>query len=91
MQTVLDTLWQGMKIQRKLLQVHHQKKILHKHLEDYVHGVPAVSDAAFRSGSTLIDTDGFAYFVFDPFYNFLKNKEWKAKIDRDRTNVNGFF
>ena len=22
------------------------------------------------------------YFVFDPFYNYLKNKEWKSKIDR---------
>ena len=52
---------------------------------------PAVSDAAFRSGSTLIDTDGFAYFVFDPFYNFLKNKEWKAKIDRTGQMLMDFF
>jgi hypothetical protein len=46
---------------------------------------------AFRSGSTLIDTDGFAYFVFDPFYNFLKNKEWKAKIDRTGQMLMDFF
>jgi len=90
MQTVLDTLWQGMKTE-KAPPGTSPKEVLHKHLEDYIHGVPAVSDAAFRSGSTLIDTDGFAYFVFDPFYNFLKNKEWKAKIDRTGQMLMDFF
>ena len=90
MQTVLDTLWQGMKIE-KAPPGTSPKEILHKHLEDYVYGVPAVSDAAFRSGSTLIDTDGFAYFVYDPFYNFLKNKEWKNKIDKTGQMLIDFF
>jgi hypothetical protein len=90
MQTVLDVLWQGMKTE-KAPPGTSPKEVLHKHLEDYIHGVPAVSDAAFRSGSTLIDTDGFAYFVFDPFYNFLKNKEWKAKIDRTGQMLMDFF
>ena len=90
MQTVLDTLWQGMKIE-KAPPGTSPKEILHKHLEDYVYGVPAVSDAAFRSGSTLIDTDGYAYFVYDPFYNFLKNKEWKNKIDKTGQMLIDFF
>ena len=88
--TILDNLWQGMKIQ-KAPPGTSPKEILHKHLEDYVYGVPAVSDAAFRSGSTLIDTDGYAYFVYDPFYNFLKNKEWKIKIDKTGQMLIDFF
>ena len=89
MQNILDNLWQGMKTE-KAPPGTSPKEILHKHLDDYIHGVPAVSDASFRSGSTLID-DGFAYFVFDPFYNFLKNKEWKSKIDRTGQMMMDFF
>ena len=89
MQNILDNLWQGMKTE-KAPPGTSPKEILHKHLDDYIHGVPAVSDASFRSGSTLID-DGYAYFVFDPFYNFLKNKEWKSKIDRTGQMMMDFF
>jgi hypothetical protein len=89
MQNILDVLWQGMKTE-KAPPGTSPKEILHKHLEDHIYGVPAVSDASFRSGSTLID-DGYAYFVFDPFYNYLKNKEWKSKIDRTGQMMIDFF
>ena len=29
--------------------------------------------------------------MFDPFYNFLKNKEWKSKIDRTGQMLMDFF
>ena len=57
------------------------KELLHKYLEDHIHGVPAVSDASFRSGSILIE-DGFAFFTMEVFFNYLKNKEWKMKYEK---------
>jgi hypothetical protein len=57
------------------------KELLHKYLEDHIHGVPAVSDASFRSGSILIEDD-FAYFTMEVFFNYLKNKEWKIKYEK---------
>lgn len=66
------------------------KELLQKHLEDYINGPPAVSDASFRSGSTLKE-DGYAYFCFDPFYNHLKNKEWKVKMNKTGRMMEDFF
>jgi len=66
------------------------KELLQKHLEEYVTGVQAVSDTSFRNGSTLID-DGYAYFVFEPFFNHLKNKEWKIKLTKTGRMMEDFF
>ena len=71
MQNILDNLWQGMKTE-KAPPGTSPKEILHKHLDDYIHGVPAVSDASFRSGSTLID-DGFSLILF-LFYSPLSQR-----------------
>lgn len=57
------------------------KELLKKYLEDHINGVPAVSNASFKSGSILLE-DGFAYFTMEVFFNYLKNKEWKIKIER---------
>ena len=66
------------------------KELLQKHLEEYVTGVQAVSDTSFRNGSTLID-DGYAYFVLEPFFNHLKNKEWKIKLTKTGRMMEDFF
>ena len=50
----------------------------------------AVSDTSFRNGSTLID-DGYAYFVLEPFFNHLKNKEWKIKLTKTGRMMEDFF
>ena len=79
-QTILDTLKQSETVQPPPPGTS-PKELLKKYLEDHIYGVPAVSDASFKSGSVLIE-DGFAYFTMEVFFNYLKNKEWKMKIER---------
>ena len=50
-------------------------------MKEYINGPQATTYTAFKSGATLFDEE-YAYFRFDPFYNFLKSKEWKIKQDR---------
>ena len=57
------------------------KEILHKYLEEHIHGVPAISATSFGSGSILKE-EGFAYFTMEVFFNYLKNKEWKMKYEK---------
>ena len=57
------------------------KEILHKYLEEHIHGVPAISATSFSSGSILKE-EGFAYFTMEVFFNYLKNKEWKMKYEK---------
>ena len=57
------------------------KELLHKYLDEHIHGVPAVSAASFSSGSVLKE-EGFAYFTMEVFFNYLKNKEWKMKYEK---------
>ena len=54
---------------------------LFDYMKEYVNGPKAETYVGFKSGATLLE-DEFAYFRFDPFYNFLKSKEWKVKSDR---------
>jgi hypothetical protein len=57
---------------------------LHKYLNDYIFQVIAKTYASFKSGSTLIE-ENYAYFVYEHFFNHLKNKDWKIKEDRTAT------
>ena len=54
---------------------------LFDYMKEYVNGPKADTYVSFKSGGTLLE-EGDAYFRFDPFYNFLKSKEWKTKPDR---------
>jgi hypothetical protein len=44
-------------------------------------GPKATSDAAFKTGSVLIEGD-YAYFKFEKFYDKLKAKNWKYSEDK---------
>ena len=54
---------------------------LFDYMKEYVNGPKADTYVSFKSGGTLLEAEN-AYFRFDPFYNFLKSKEWKIKADR---------
>ena len=52
------------------------KEKLHDVLHAKINGPRATSDAAFKTGSVLIEND-FAFFKFDKFFDKLKSKDWK--------------
>ena len=79
-QAILNELYDGMKVENPPAGTS-PKEILQRHIFDYLHGVQAISDTSFKAGSVLKD-EGDAFFVFTPFYEFLKTREWKTKIDR---------
>jgi len=55
--------------------------ILKKHLKYYIHSTNATSYNSFKSGNVLKD-ETFAYFVYDEFYNDLKDNDWKKDSSR---------
>jgi len=57
------------------------KEKLHDVLHAKINGPKAMNDAAFKSGTVLIE-DGFAYFKFDKFYDKLRAKNWKHSEDK---------
>jgi len=57
------------------------KEKLHDVLHAKINGPKAMNDAAFKSGTVLIE-DGFAYFKFDRFYDKLRAKNWKHSEDK---------
>jgi len=57
------------------------KEKLHDVLHAKINGPKAMNDAAFKSGTVLIE-DGIAYFKFDKFYDKLKDKNWKQSEDK---------
>ena len=52
-------------------------ELLEDYLREYLRGPKATNYAAFKSGAVLVE-DEYAYFVYQSFYNTLKNKEWKT-------------
>jgi len=50
--------------------------ILKKLLQKHIYGAQATSFMSFSSGRPLVE-DKFAWFVFDKFFDKLKNEEWK--------------
>jgi len=54
---------------------------LHDVLHAKINGPKALNDAAFKSGTVLIE-DGYAYFKFDKFYSKLQSKNWKHGEDK---------
>ncbi len=57
------------------------KEKLHDVLHAKINGPRATTDAAFKSGSVLME-DGYAFFKFDKFYDRLKAKDWKYKEEK---------
>ena len=57
------------------------KEKLHDVLHTKIHGPKATNDAAFKSGSVLIEGE-YAFFKFDKFYDRLKSKDWKYKEEK---------
>ena len=51
---------------------------LHDVLHAKINGPRAANDAAFKSGSALIEGE-YAFFKFEKFYDRLKAKDWKYK------------
>ena len=58
-------------------------EILKKHLKQYIHSTNATSYNSFKSGNVLKD-ETYAYFVFDDFFNDLKDNE--RRNDASRTS-----
>ena len=54
---------------------------LFNYMKEYINGPKAETNVAFKSGSTLWE-DEYAYFKFEPFFDTLKNKEWKIKTQQ---------
>ena len=65
-------------------------EILKKHLKDYIHSTEATSHNSFKSGNVLKD-DTYAYFVYDEFFNDLKDNEWKKDSSRTSYMVEKMF
>jgi len=56
-------------------------EILKKHLKEYINGTQAKTYASFESGNVLKD-EVYAYFVYDEFYNELKENGWRKDSSR---------
>jgi hypothetical protein len=51
-------------------------EVLKKLLQKHIYGAQATSHSSFQSGRPLVESK-FAWFVFDKFFDKLKNEEWK--------------
>ena len=65
-------------------------EILNKHLKHYIHSTEATSHNSFKSGNVLKD-DTYAYFVYDEFFNDLKDNEWKKDSSRTSYMIEKMF
>ena len=74
-QAVMDALYQTQKIVQPPVGTSPKEK-LHDVIHAKINGPRATSDAAFKTGSVLIEND-FAFFKFDKFFDKLKSKDWK--------------
>ena len=74
-QMVLEALYATQKVVHPPIGTSPKEK-LHDVLHAKINGPRATSDAAFKTGSVLIEND-FAFFKFDKFFDKLKSKDWK--------------
>ena len=65
-------------------------EILKKHLKQYIHSTNATSYNSFKSGNVLKD-ETYAYFVFDEFFNDLKDNEWRKDASRTSYMITKMF
>ena len=79
-QIVMDSLYQTQKVVQPPVGTSPKEK-LHDVIHAKINGPKATSDAAFKTGSVLIEDD-YAFFKFDKFYDKLKAKNWKYSEDK---------
>jgi hypothetical protein len=65
-------------------------EILKKLLKEHINGPQATTHNSFLSGNVLKDTE-YAYFVYDDFFNFLKENEWKKDSSRTSYMIEKMF
>ena len=79
-QTVMDALYKTQQSVSPPIGTSPREK-LHDVLHAKINGPKATNDAAFKSGSVLIEGD-YAFFKFEKFYDRLKAKDWKYKEEK---------
>ena len=65
-------------------------EILKKLLKEHINGPQATTHNSFLSGNVLKD-ETYAYFVYDDFFNFLKENEWKKDSSRTSYMIEQMF
>jgi hypothetical protein len=65
-------------------------EILKKLLKEHINGPQATTHNSFLSGNVLKDTE-YAYFVYDDFFNFLKENEWRKDSSRTSYMIEKMF
>tara|TARA_R110002124_G_scaffold157903_2_gene324929 strand:+ start:1002 stop:2645 length:1644 start_codon:yes stop_codon:yes gene_type:complete len=65
-------------------------EILKKHLKEYINGTQAKTYASFESGNVLKD-EVYSYFVYDEFYNELKENGWRKDSSRTSHMIQKMF
>ena len=79
-QKVMDDLYKTQKAVQPPIGTSPREK-LHDVLHAKINGPRAANDAAFKSGSVLIEGE-YAFFKFEKFYDRLKSKDWKYKEEK---------
>ena len=79
-QTVMDELYKTQKAVQPPIGTSPKEK-LHDVLHSKINGPRASNDAAFKSGSVLIEGE-YAFFKFEKFYDRLRSKDWKYKEEK---------
>ena len=79
-QTVMDALYKTQQSVSPPIGTSPKEK-LHDVLYAKINGPKATNDAAFKSGSVLIEGE-YAFFKFEKFYDRLKAKDWKYKEEK---------
>ena len=65
-------------------------EILKKLLKEHINGPQATTYNSFLSGNVLKD-ENYAYFVYDDFYTFLKENDWKKDSSRTSYMIEKMF
>ena len=79
-QAVMDALYKTEKKVQPPIGTSPREK-LHDVLHAKINGPRATNDAAFKSGSVLVEEE-YAFFKFEKFYDRLKAKDWKYKEEK---------
>ena len=79
-QTIMDALYETQQSVHPPIGTSPKEK-LHDVLHEKINGAKATTDAAFKSGTVLIEGD-YAFFKFEKFYDRLKAKDWKYKEEK---------
>jgi len=88
-QLILDGLWANMENLKPVAGTN-PIDMLKKYTIDYVNMAKATTWHAFKSG-TVHQEEGFYYFDFDKFYEYLRTNEWNKDRSRTATMIRASF